>query len=177
MTTRVLHVTKVAGISGSENHLLLLLPALRERGFDVSFVMLHEGEPGAAELAERLEESGVAVERLRLPWAADPRAFARLVRIVRRVDGLPLAIELAGAMLRLLTPHQLLDRLDARPASSAPAHALEPAGGSRGPADRRRSLRATMDWSYDLLTPDVQCLYRRLGVFSGTFGLRRSAGA
>ena len=48
--------------------------------------MLHEGEPGAAELAERLEESGVAVERLRLPWAADPRAFARLVRIVRRVE-------------------------------------------------------------------------------------------
>jgi glycosyltransferase involved in cell wall biosynthesis len=86
MTPQVLHVAKVAGISGSENHLLLLLPALRERGFDVRFVMLHEGEPGAAELAERLEASGVAVERLGLPWAADPRAFARLVRIVRRVQ-------------------------------------------------------------------------------------------
>jgi glycosyltransferase involved in cell wall biosynthesis len=85
MSARVLHVAKVAGISGSENHLLLLLPALRERGFDVLFVMLHEGEPGAAELADRLEASGVGVERLRLPWAADPRSFARLLRIIRRV--------------------------------------------------------------------------------------------
>ena len=47
--------------------------------------MLHEGEPGAAELAGRLEANGVDVERLDLPWAGDPRAFARLVRIVRRV--------------------------------------------------------------------------------------------
>ena len=85
MSARVLHVAKVAGISGSENHLLLLLPALRERGFDVRFVMLHEGEPAAAELAERLEANGVDVERLDLSWAGDPRAFARLVRIVRRV--------------------------------------------------------------------------------------------
>ena len=85
MSARVLHVAKVAGISGSENHLLLLLPALRERGFDVRFVMLHEGEPGAADFAERLEASGIAVERLDLPWAADPRALPRLVRIVRRV--------------------------------------------------------------------------------------------
>jgi glycosyltransferase involved in cell wall biosynthesis len=85
MSARVLHVAKVAGISGSENHLLLLLPALRERGFDVRLVMLHEGEPGAVQLAERLEASGVAVERLDLPWAGDPRAFARLARIVRRL--------------------------------------------------------------------------------------------
>ena len=85
MSARVLHLAKVAGISGSENHLLLLLPALRERGFDVRLVMLHEGEPGAIELAERLEASGVAVERLDLPWAGDPRAFARLARIVRRL--------------------------------------------------------------------------------------------
>jgi glycosyltransferase involved in cell wall biosynthesis len=84
MSARVLHVAKVAGISGSENHLLLLLPALHERGFDVRLVMLHEGEPGAAELADRLEARGVVVDRLRLPWAADPRTFARLARIVRR---------------------------------------------------------------------------------------------
>jgi len=100
-----------------------------------------------------------------------PANAAALSRIVRRVDGLPLAIELAGAMLRLLTPHQLLDRLDARPESSAPAHALEPPRSAGGVVDRRRSLRATMDWSYDLLAPDVQCLYRRLGVFSGVFGM------
>ena len=61
MSARVLHVAKVAGISGSENHLLLLLPALRERGYDVRFAMLHEDEPGAAEFATRLREAGLEV--------------------------------------------------------------------------------------------------------------------
>jgi len=81
----ILHVAKVAGISGSENHLLLLLPALRQRGHDVRFVMLHEGEPGAAEMAGRLRQADVPVDELRLPTPGDPRALARLVRIVRRV--------------------------------------------------------------------------------------------
>jgi predicted ATPase len=101
-----------------------------------------------------------------------PPNAAALGRIVRRVDGLPLAIELAGAMLRLLTPHQLLDRLDARLELRFPGTA--PRAGSAPPSsaiDRRRSLRATMDWSHDLLAPEVQCLYRRLGVFSGPFGM------
>jgi glycosyltransferase involved in cell wall biosynthesis len=83
VSTRALHVGKVAGISGAENHLLLLLPALREQGFDVELVMFHEGEPGAADFASRLEASGVPVERIRLGHAASPRAFARLLRIVR----------------------------------------------------------------------------------------------
>ena len=85
MSLRVVHVAKVAGISGAENHLLLLLPALRERGYDVRLIMLHEGEPGAEELARRLELAGVHVERLRLGRAPDPLAFGRLVRIVRRL--------------------------------------------------------------------------------------------
>ena len=83
MTLRVVHVAKASGISGSENHLLLLLPALRERGFEVELVMLHEGEPGAAELARRLEASGVPVERVPLGSAASPLAFRRLLGIVR----------------------------------------------------------------------------------------------
>ena len=108
--------------------------------------------------------------------ALTPSNAAALARIVRRVDGLPLAIELAGAMLRLLAPHQLLDRLDAHFELEAPDPSLIP-GAPPASADvttapdRRRSLRATMDWSHDLLAPEVQCLYRRLGVFSGTFGL------
>jgi glycosyltransferase involved in cell wall biosynthesis len=84
MSVRVLHLAKVAGISGSENHLLLLLPSLRGRGFDVRMVMLHENEPGAAEFAARLEDSGVPVERLRVGRSADPVAFSRIVRGVRR---------------------------------------------------------------------------------------------
>jgi glycosyltransferase involved in cell wall biosynthesis len=81
---RVLHVVKVAGISGAENHLLLLLPALRERGWDVAAVMLHEGEPGAEDFAARLEADAVPVERVRLPRAFDPRAFTRILRRARR---------------------------------------------------------------------------------------------
>ena len=84
MSAPILHVAKVAGISGSENHLLLLLPALRARGHDVRFVMLHEGELGAAEMADRLRAADVPVDALRLPSPADPRALVRLVRLVRR---------------------------------------------------------------------------------------------
>ena len=84
MSVRILHVAKVSGISGSENHLLLLLPALRERGFDVRFVMFHEGEPGAHEFDSRLVEAGVPVEELVLRRALSPAALTRLTRIVRR---------------------------------------------------------------------------------------------
>jgi glycosyltransferase involved in cell wall biosynthesis len=80
----IVHVAKVAGISGSENHLLLLLPDLRARGHDVRLVMLHEGEPGAEELAVRLERGGVPVERLRMRLPLDPLAFARVARSIRR---------------------------------------------------------------------------------------------
>ena len=84
MSLRIEHIAKVAGISGSENHLLLLLPDLRARGHDVRLVMLHEGEPGAEALAVRLEREGVPVERLRMRLALDPLAFSRLARSLRR---------------------------------------------------------------------------------------------
>ena len=84
MTGPILHVGKVAGISGSEAHLLLLLPQLVERGFDVRFLLLHENEPGAREFATRLETAGVPVDDVRLPRAADPLAFRRVVGAVRR---------------------------------------------------------------------------------------------
>ena len=84
MSDIVLHVGKVSGISGSEAHLLTLLPDLRARGWDVRFAHLHENEPGAAEFARRLSESGVPVEGIRLPRAVGPLAFAQLLRVVRR---------------------------------------------------------------------------------------------
>jgi glycosyltransferase involved in cell wall biosynthesis len=84
MSAPILHVAKVAGISGSENHLLLLLPALRARGHDVRLVMLHEDEPGAAEFASRLRAADVPVDELRLRSAANPVALAKLTRLVRR---------------------------------------------------------------------------------------------
>jgi glycosyltransferase involved in cell wall biosynthesis len=84
MSVPVLHVGKVSGISGSESHLLSLLPQLRERGWDVRFALLHEDESGAWEFAARLDEAGVPVEGVRLPRAVDPNSFRRLLRLVRR---------------------------------------------------------------------------------------------
>ena len=74
----VLHLAKVAGISGSEAHLLSLLPALVRRGWDIRFLMLHEHEPGAWAFARKLEEGGVHVDAIALGADVDPLAFVRL---------------------------------------------------------------------------------------------------
>lgn len=77
--------------------------------------------------------------------------------ICRRLDGLPLALELAAARIRILEPHALLERLD---------HALDVlTSGDRDLPERQRTLRATVDWSYSLLDPSEQCLLRRASVF------------
>jgi len=78
--TRVLHVQKVAGISGSEAHLLSLLPRLRERGWDVRLLMLHENEPGAWDFARALRDRGVPLDAVPISRDVDPHAFAGLVR-------------------------------------------------------------------------------------------------
>jgi len=77
---RVLHVQKVAGISGSEAHLLSLLPRLQERGWDVRLLMLHENEPGAWDFARALTGRGVPMDAVRISRDVDPPAFAGLVR-------------------------------------------------------------------------------------------------
>ncbi|MCO5176928.1 MAG: helix-turn-helix domain-containing protein [Thermomicrobiales bacterium] len=81
--------------------------------------------------------------------------------ICRRVDGLPLAIELAAAWIRLLPPSDLLRRLD-------PALPLL-TGGPRDLPERQQTLRATIDWSYDLIDPEVQRTLRSLAVMEGGF--------
>jgi predicted ATPase/class 3 adenylate cyclase len=83
--------------------------------------------------------------------------------ICRRLDGLPLALELAAARLRSLDAAALLERLDRR-------LPLLTAGARDAPA-RQQTLRATIEWSYDLLPPDLQELFARLAVFAGTFSL------
>ena len=75
----VLHVQKVAGISGSEAHLLQLLPDLKRRGWDVSFLMLHEHEPGAWEFARELEAGGVSVDSIPMHADVDPGTFLRVL--------------------------------------------------------------------------------------------------
>jgi glycosyltransferase involved in cell wall biosynthesis len=81
----VLHLQKVAGISGSEAHLLSLLPRMRDRGWDVRMLMLHENEPGAWEFADALARRGVPIDSIPLRADVDPVAFARLVAYLVRL--------------------------------------------------------------------------------------------
>ena len=74
----VLHLAKIAGISGAEAHLLSLLPDLKQRGWNVRMLMLHEQEPGAWEFARALEERGIEVDDISLAADVDPFAFLRL---------------------------------------------------------------------------------------------------
>ena len=83
--------------------------------------------------------------------------------ICRRLDGLPLAIELAAAKITLLPPRALLTRLDDRMSVLT--------AGPRDLPERQRTLKNTLDWSFGLLSPGEQALFARLGVFAGTFGL------
>jgi predicted ATPase/class 3 adenylate cyclase len=82
-----------------------------------------------------------------------------VVEICRRLDGVPLAIELAAARVIALNPAELLRRLDRRFKVLA--------GGRRGAVGRHATLRAAVDWSYELLKPDEQRLLARMAVFSG----------
>ncbi|MGQ0435003.1 MAG: ATP-binding protein [Microthrixaceae bacterium] len=82
-----------------------------------------------------------------------------IAKICRRLDGLPLAIELAAARVRSMSVHDIADRLDDR------FRLLT--GGSRLALPRQRTLEAAVAWSYDLLEPDTQLLFDRLSVFAG----------
>jgi predicted ATPase/DNA-binding CsgD family transcriptional regulator len=106
------------------------------------------------------------VERARsvLPsFSLTPEDASAVVQICRRVDGIPLAIELAAARIRTLSVEQIAARLD-------DAYRLL-TGGSRSALPRQQTLRATMDWSYNLLSAQEQVLFRRLSVFAGSFSL------
>jgi predicted ATPase/DNA-binding XRE family transcriptional regulator len=110
------------------------------------------------------------VDRVRAvkPDFALSEANARaVVEIVRRLDGLPLALELVAARVRVLSPDALSARLDrSLPLLTGGAHDLP---------DRQRTLRHAMAWSYDLLRPNEQTLFRRLSVFAGGCTLEAAA--
>jgi len=124
---------------------------------------LEAGQPG--EDIERLVQTdaiSLFVERARLvkaDFALSDSNSRAVVEICQRLDGVPLAIELAAARVIALSPIELLRRLDRR------FQVL--AGGRRGAVERHATLRAAIDWSYDLLDSAEQRLLARLSVFSG----------
>ncbi|MEU7910385.1 BTAD domain-containing putative transcriptional regulator [Microbispora bryophytorum] len=90
---------------------------------------------------------------------SDAHTLSAMARICRALDGIPLAIELAAARLRTMSVDQLARRLDDR--------FLLLTGGSRTALPRHKTLRAVVDWSWDLLTESERRVLRRLSVFSG----------
>jgi predicted ATPase len=90
--------------------------------------------------------------------------YSTVREVCRALDGLPLGIELAAARATVLAPAEILTRLEDR-------FALLGRVGGRGGAPRQKTLRATIDWSYELLEPAEKELFRRLAVFAGPFDL------
>ncbi|MCC2669018.1 MAG: transcriptional activator domain protein [Armatimonadetes bacterium] len=118
--------------------------------------------PAARLLLERLEmvQPGFRIRRLE-----EARAVAQ---ICRRLDGIPLALELAAARATHLTVEQIAARLDDR------FRLLT--GGNRGVLPRHRTLRTLVDWSYDLLDERQKLLFRRLAVFAGGWTMEAAEG-
>jgi predicted ATPase/class 3 adenylate cyclase len=120
---------------------------------------------------EPLSESGAVVmftdqmRRVRPDFEVAGEDAAAVATLCRRVDGLPLAIELLSARGRMLTPRAMLSRLDS---------VLEIRSRSDSPA-RQQSLVGALDWSWDLLPPDRAAALARLGVFAGPFGIDDAA--
>ena len=128
----------------------LSLPGPEDSGF------VPGSSDAVALFADRARANGVAL-------AADEQAGPLVESVCRRLDGMPLAIELAAARLRSMSLAELHDRLDQR------FRLLT--GGSRTTLERQQTLRATVGWSYSLLTGAEQVLLARLSVFAGGFGL------
>lgn len=138
-----------------------------ERGFAVPPLALPDKGSGGG--LERLAQVGAVRLFVERAQAAQPgfeltsENAPAVAEIVRRLDGLPLALELAAARVRLLPPQALLARLGNRLGLLT--------GGARDLPERQRTLRNTVAWSYSLLGPDEQRLFARLGVFVGSFDL------
>jgi DNA-binding CsgD family transcriptional regulator/tetratricopeptide (TPR) repeat protein len=96
-------------------------------------------------------------------FTLDASSEDAVMTMCRRLDGIPLALELAAAWLRTLTPRQIADGLDDRFALLV--------GGPRGVAPRQQTLAASIEWSHALLAEPDRIVFRRLAVFAGGFGL------
>jgi predicted ATPase len=122
-----------------------------------------EPEPAAALFVRRAAAARPA-------FAITPANREAVARICARLDGLPLAIELAAARVRALSPAEIADRLDGARFGQRPELDLLTASGRGAPA-RHQTLRATVEWSHELLTDEERELFRRLSVFAGWLDL------
>jgi predicted ATPase/DNA-binding SARP family transcriptional activator len=118
-----------------------------------------DASPGEIESSPAVRLLRDRAGAVRKDLIVDARMLATMVRICRALDGMPLAIELAAATLRTMSVDQLARRLDDR------FRLLT--GGSRTALPRHRTLRAVVDWSWELLTDAERMVLRRLSVFSG----------
>ena len=125
--------------------------------------------PGAdvsLEEANTYEAVQLFVDRARAGdhrFELDESNLDAVIDLCRRLDGLPLAIELAAVRSSVMSAPEILRRLDARFSLLT--------DGVRGGAEKRQTLRGAIDWSHDLLDPEEQKLFRRLSVFAGGWGL------
>ena len=130
-----------------------------ERRFPLAPLGLEPDAHALPEPAELPPAMTLFVERARAARPSVELDYAAIGAICRRLDGLPLAIELAATRIRLLTPRALLERMEQRlPLLS---------GGPRDAPERQQTLYATIAWSYELLDAAQQALFRRLAVFAG----------
>jgi predicted ATPase/DNA-binding CsgD family transcriptional regulator len=138
-----------------------------EREFPVGPLMLPG--PGAwqeTHQAEPVDAVRLFVDRaqaVRPSFSLDVTSAGAIADIVRRLDGLPLAIELAAVRMKVLQPDALLDHLELRLPLLT--------GGGRDLPARQQTMRDTIGWSYDLLGEREQALFRQVGVFAGGFTL------
>ena len=138
-----------------------------ERDYPLAALRVPAGEDADASAEEPAQSEAVRlfVDRARLgvpDFAPDAHELTIIADIVRQLDGIPLAIELAAARVRFLSLAALRDHLSDRFRLLA--------GGDRAIA-RHETMRASIEWSHDHLAPDEQQLLRRLSVFAGGFGL------
>ncbi len=143
------------------------LGASGEQTWSLPSLSLPESEvelgPAALEDSEAVALFVERAKQIRPTFALTDASRSAVARICRRLDGIPLAIELAAARIRLLTPDQIADALDDRfrlltgaPRTAVPRHA---------------TLRSSIDWGHDLLDHDERVVFRRLAVFVGPFTL------
>jgi predicted ATPase/transcriptional regulator with XRE-family HTH domain len=135
---------------------------------------------GHAAVALFLERARVIVPGLALTTTT----AGAVAEVCRRLDGLPLALELAAALVRLVPPQAMLARLrDVEPGPSSAGARSEGAtldllaGGSWNRPDRQQTMRQAITWSYELLTPGEQTVFRGLGVFVGGWNAAAAAKA